>query len=260
MLGSAGEEFPPKNINGYKPKIKLILTNPKEEKREILKLDVGPIWKHAYGWWPKGPKKGENIDLEFVDNPLNAVYSAAVESKYALLSIDGDKFPEIIAEEEGPTLNWYGVRIPTFIQEGNGVYTILPDEEWKCIYVRYDAIDKDKKYPELYKKLEEAGFEYLGTVYTKDLINGIVVDIQEPPQSLIIEKAEKPKPTNDMPTSVGPVPTITEGESSSVGDKAQTEPEKTEKTPGYGIGEVLSAIAAAGVALGKSLRKKKRQG
>ena len=164
MLGSAGEEFPPKNINGYKPKIKLILTNPKEEKREILKLDVGPIWKHAYGWWPKGPKKGENIDLEFVDNPLNAVYSAAVESKYALLSIDGDKFPEIIAEEEGPTLNWYGVRIPTFIQEGNGVYTILPDEEWKCIYVRYDALDKDKKYPELYKKLREAGFEYLGTV------------------------------------------------------------------------------------------------
>ena len=35
ILGSAGEEFPPKNINGYKPKIKLILTNPEEEKRNI---------------------------------------------------------------------------------------------------------------------------------------------------------------------------------------------------------------------------------
>ena len=204
-------------------------------------------------------QRKENIDLEFVDNPLNAVHSAACEElDYALLSTDEDKFPEIIAINEGPTPNWFGVIIPTFVQEDDGVYTILPEDKWKNIHVTYDAVDKDKRYPELYEKLRKAGFEYLGTVYPKDLINGIVFDIQKPPESLIIEKAEKPEPTNDIPTSVGPVPTITEGENSSVGDKVQAEPEKTEKTPGYGIGEILSAIAAAGVALGKGARRKRR--
>jgi len=252
ILGSAGEEFPPKNINGYKPKIKLILTNPEEEKREILKLDVGPIWKHAYGWWPDGPNK-ENIDLEFVDNPLNAVHSAACEElDYALLSTDEDKFPEIIAINEGPTLNWFGVIIPTFVQEDDGVYTILPRDKWKNIHVTYDAVDKDKRYPELYEKLRKAGFEYLGTVYPKDLINGIVFDIQEPPPSLIIEKTEKPVPSPEMPTSEGlVVPTITSEQMPS-----PTPESNAGETPGFGIGEVLASLAAAGIATLK-IRKKK---
>jgi len=255
VLGSVSdkfEEWPPKNINDYQPKIKLILTNPKEEKRAVLKLDIAPIWKYAYGWWPDGPKKGENIDLEFVDNPINAMYSAEWGPDFALLSTDKDEFPEIIAVKEGPTLNWYGVKIPTFVQEGNGVFTILPRNKWKDIHVVYDAVDKDKEYPKLYEKLREAGFEYLGTVYTKDLINGIVVDIQEPLPSLIIEKTEKPVPSPEMPTSEGlVVPTITSEQMPS-----PTPESNAGETPGFGIGEVLASLAAAGIATLK-IRKKK---
>jgi len=260
LIGSARtefEEWPPKNANGYQPKVKLILTNPKEEKRAILKLDIAPIWKYAYGWWPKGPKNGENIDLEFADNPINAMYSAGWYTQYALLDYDGDKIPEVIApEKEGA--NCHSITIPTFVEEDSGVYIFLPHGKWIDVYVKYPALEK-KDESELYEKLEkETGLKYLGSVYERDLINGIPFDIQPLPDRLIIEKAEKPEPTNDIPTSVGPVPTITEGENSSVGDKVQAEPEKTEKTPGYGIGEILSAIAAAGVALGKGARRKRR--
>ena len=255
LIGSVSDDFdewPPKNANGYQPKVKLILTNPKEEKRAILKLDIAPIWKYAYGWWPDGPNEGENIDLEFVDNPINAMYSAEWSSNFALLSTDKDEFPELIAVKEGPTLNWFGVIIPTFIEGGNGVYTILPRNKWKNIHVTYDAVDKDKRYPELYEKLREAGFEYLGEVYTKDLINGIVFDIQEPPPSLIIEKAEKPVPSPEMPTSEGlVVPTITSEQMPS-----PTPESNAGETPGFGIGEVLASLTAAGIATLK-IRKKK---
>ena len=113
-------------------------------------------------------------------------------------------------------------------------------------------MDKDKRYPELYEKLRKAGFEYLGTVYPKDLISGIPFDIQKPPESLIIEKAEKPEPSPEMPTSEGlVVPTITSEQMPS-----PTPESNAGETPGFGIGEVLASLAAAGIATLKIRRKK----
>ncbi len=251
-------EWPPKNAIGYQPKVKLLLTDSDEEKREILKLKIAPVWKHAYGWWPDGPKK-DKINLEFVDDPISATYSAGFSPKYALLDTDDDEIPEIIAVENGPGPNWYGVVIPTFIQGENGEYIILHHDKWKGVHVEYPALEKKKKYPKLYDKLEEEGFTYLGSVYEKDLIRGIPFDIQKPPESLIIEKSEKPEPTPTMPSSGGPIPTIPTPEH----EPTSTPQLKVEKTPGFGIEEALISLAAAGATawkvLGSNIDKKKKK-
>ena len=79
-----------------------------------------------------------------------------------------------------------------------------------------------------------------------------MVDIQEPPPSLIIEKTEKPVPSPEMPTSEGlVVPTITSEQRPS-----PTPESNAGETPGFGIGEVLASLAAAGIATLK-IRKKK---
>ena len=255
--------YPPKNINNYQPKLFLELSNPNGEVRKIAKPNTAPYWKWVYGWWPEGPQE-ENRDFHFIDDPLNAFISAGCLGECALLSIDEDPYPELLAAQYGPGPNVFAVCIPTFKQIDEHTYQIFPitsedSGEWKCFEVKYDALDKEKEYPKLYEILERNGFKYIKEVdIPKDVLPEIVFDVQKPPESLIIEKAEKPEPTNDIPTSVGPVPTITEGESSSVGDKIQAEPGKAAKVPGYGIGEILSAIAAAGVALGKGLRRKRR--
>ena len=249
--------YPPKNINNYQPKFFLELSNPNEEVRKIAKPNTAPYWKWVYGWWPEGPQE-ENRDFHFIDDPLNAFISAGCIGKCALLSIDEDPYPELLAAQYGPGPNVFAVCIPTFKQIDKHTYQIFPinsedSGEWKCFEVKYDALDKEKEYPKLYEILEKNGFKYIKEVdVPKDVLPEIVFDVQEPPPSLIIEKAEKPVSSPEMPTSVGPaVPAITSEQGPS-----PTPESKAGETPGFGIGEVLASLAAAGIATLK-IRKKK---
>jgi len=248
-LSEYGKIWPPKNINGYQPKFFLELNQPDEETRKVIKPNVAPYWKWVYGWWPEGPQE-ENRDFHFIDDPLNAFISAGCIGKCALLSTDDDPYPELLAAQYGPGANIFAISIPIFKQIDEHTYQILPN--WKEFKVEYPLLEKEKKYPELYKILEKNGFKYVGEVEVpKDVLPDIVVDVQKPPESLIKEKAEKPEPSTEMPSSVGPVPTITSEQKPS-----PTPESKAEKTPGFGIGEVLVSLAAVGIATLK-IRKKK---
>ena len=226
------------------------LAHPDEEIRKVIKPDVAPYWKWVYGWWPEGPQE-ENRDFHFIDDPVNAFISAGCLGKCALLSTDDDPYPELLAAQYGPGPNIFAISIPTFKQIDEHTYQILDD--WKDFTVKYDALDKEKEYPKLYEILEKNGFKYIKEVdVPKDILPEIVFDVQKPPESLIIEKAEKPVPSPEMPTSVGPaVPAITSEQIPS-----PTPESKAGKTPGFGIGEVLASLAAAGIATLK-IRKKK---
>jgi len=202
----------------------------------------------------KGRKRRTEI-YHFIDDPVNAFISAGCLGKCALLSTDDDPYPELLAAQYGPGANVFAVCIPTFKQIDEYTYQIFPagSEEWKCFEVRYDLLDKEEKYPKLYEILEKNRFKYIKEIdVPKDVLPEIVFDVQKPPESLIIEKAEKPVPSPEMPTSVGPaVPTITSEQMPS-----PTPESKAGETPGFGIGEVLASLAAVGIATLK-IRKKK---
>jgi len=225
-----GKVWPPKNINGYQPKFLLEFSDPEEEIRKVIEPNVAPYWKWVYGWWPNGPEK-ENRDFHFIDDPVNAFISAGCLGKVALLSIDDDEYPELLAQQYGPGPNIFAIAIPTFKQIDDCTFQILPIEKWKTFEVRYTLSEKEKKYPKLYEMLEKNGFKYVGSVIVpKDILPEIVFDIQKPPENLIIEKSEpSPSQTQTMPSSHGfAVPEIPEKK----GDRS---------IPGF---EILIAIAS----------------
>jgi len=99
--------------------------------------------------------------------------------------------------------------------------------------------------------LEKNGFKYVGSVIVpKDILPELVFDIQIPPEDLIIEKAESSSPTQTMPSSQSPIPTI---------PKNEKREEVAQKTPGFGIIETFASLSAALYAIDKLWKERYRR-